>query len=54
VRVILDECVNRKLARELGGHDLRTVRQMGWSGVKNGALLLVSVRDRQDANQPND
>jgi hypothetical protein len=37
--VLLDECVPRKLKRELPGHDVRTVTEMGWSGIKNGPLL---------------
>jgi len=39
VRVLLDECVPRQLKRELPGHDVRTVTEMGWSGIKNGPLL---------------
>lgn len=39
MRVRLDECVPRQLKRELPGHDVRTVYEMGWSGVKNGPLL---------------
>ena len=39
MRVLLDESVPRKLARELVGHDIRTVSQLGWSGTKNGELL---------------
>jgi len=39
MRVLLDECVPRQLRRDLEGFDVRTVRDMGWSGVKNGALL---------------
>ena len=39
MRVLLDECVPRKLKLELSGHDVRTVTEMGWSGVKNGPLL---------------
>ena len=39
MRVFLDECVNRKLARELIGHDVRSARQLGWHGLKNGTLL---------------
>jgi hypothetical protein len=39
VRVLLDESVPRKLARELVGHEVRTVAQLGWSGTKNGELL---------------
>lgn len=39
MRVLLDECVPRKLRRELPGHEVRTVVEMGWDGTKNGALL---------------
>src|SRR2546425_10199606 len=39
MRVLLDECVPSQLARELFDFDVRTVQQMGWSGIKNGALL---------------
>jgi hypothetical protein len=39
VRVLLDECVPRRLRRELPGHDVRTVTEMRWSGIKNGPLL---------------
>lgn len=37
--MLLDECVPRKLRRELSGHDTRTVAEVGWSGMKNGPLL---------------
>jgi hypothetical protein len=40
VRVLLDECTPRKLRRDLPGHEVRTVGEMGWGGTKNGALLL--------------
>ena len=39
MRVLLDEQLLRRLARELTGHDVRTVQQQGWSGLKNGELL---------------
>jgi hypothetical protein len=39
VRVLLDEQLPRQLARELVGHDVRTVQQQGWAGLGNGALL---------------
>lgn len=40
MRVLLDESVPRKFARELVGHDVQTVAQLGWSGTENGELLL--------------
>lgn len=39
MRVLLDECVPKQLKRELPGHDVRTVTEMGWSGIKKGPLL---------------
>jgi hypothetical protein len=43
VLVLLDEHLPRKLGAELTGHDVRTVRQMGWSTLRNGALLRAAV-----------
>lgn len=45
MRVLLDECVPRQLKRELSGHDVRTVTEMGWSGIKNGPLLRRAAPD---------
>ena len=39
MRVLLDEQLPRQLARELIGHEARTVQQQGWAGLKNGELL---------------
>ena len=39
MKVLLDECVPRPLNRNLTGHTVMTVGQMGWSGLKNGTLL---------------
>jgi hypothetical protein len=41
MRILLDECVPRPLKRELKGHWVRTVPQMGWSGKRNGRLLKL-------------
>jgi hypothetical protein len=37
--VLIDESLPRDLARALTGHEPRTVRQMGWTGLGNGKLL---------------
>ena len=39
MRVLLDECVPRGLRQELSGHEVKTVAEMGWAGIKNGVLL---------------
>jgi hypothetical protein len=38
----LDECIDRRLAREFVGYEVKTVPQMGWAGVKNGQLLTLA------------
>ena|ERR1700728_3288257 len=38
MRVLLDECLPRRLRSELTGHYVQTAAQMGWAGVKNGQL----------------
>jgi hypothetical protein len=42
VRVILDECVDWRLARDLTGHDVKAARQMGWAAIANGELLKLA------------
>lgn len=43
MRLLLDECVPKRLKHELLGHDLKTVQEMGWAGVKNGALVTLAT-----------
>lgn len=49
MRLLLDECVPRKFLRGLVGHDARTVRQMGWSGKRNGELLSLMLSNGFEA-----
>ncbi len=35
MRVLLDECLPRRLASELLAHDVVTVPDMGWAGKSN-------------------
>jgi PIN like domain len=39
MRVLIDECVPRRIRGHLPGHDVHTVPEMGWSGKKDGELL---------------
>ena len=39
MRVLLDECVDRRLAADIQGHDVKTVPEAGWAALKNGDLL---------------
>ena len=41
MRLLLDECVPLRLKDDLAGHDIHTVREMGWSSKRNGELLRL-------------
>jgi Domain of unknown function (DUF5615) len=40
--ILLDECVPRPFRTELPDYDIKTVPEMGWSGVTNGNLLRLA------------
>ncbi|WP_013321206.1 DUF5615 family PIN-like protein [Gloeothece verrucosa] len=42
MKILLDECIDRKLAREFVEYEVKTVPQMGWAGIKNGQLLSLA------------
>jgi predicted nuclease of predicted toxin-antitoxin system len=42
VNVLIDECLDWRLARVLPGHNVKTVQDMGWDGVRNGRLLTLA------------
>lgn len=45
IKILLDECIDRKLAREFVDYEIKeikTVPQMGWAGIKNGQLLVLA------------
>ena len=44
MRVLLDECVDRRFAMDVVGHDVKTVPDMGWATIKNGELLALAER----------
>jgi len=44
VKILLDECVDERLVHDLAGHDVLTVRQMGWKGKQNGELLALAEK----------
>ena len=42
MKLLLDERVTRYLKRDLIGHDVSTVDEAGFKGLKNGALLRAA------------
>lgn len=43
VRVLLDECVDWRLGRELVSHEVKTARQTGWATLKNSRMELLAL-----------
>src|SRR3954463_8341987 len=45
MRVLVDECVDWRVIRDLHPHDARTVKQLGWKGNDDGSLLARAAAD---------
>ena len=45
MQILLDECVPKRLKRQLLNYQIRTVVKMGWSGKKNGELLKLMQQE---------
>ena len=48
MKILLDECVTKKLKRHLTEFEVKTVVEMNWSGMKNGSLMKVAVEENFD------
>lgn len=44
-RILLDECIDRRLARQISGHEVKTAPEMGWAGLDNGELLAKAEKE---------
>ena len=43
MKVLIDECIDWRLSRDIVGHEVKTARQMGWSAIQNGELLELAA-----------
>ena len=48
MKILLDECVTKKLKSYLAHHEIYTVTNMKWNGLKNGKLLNEAVKEEFD------
>lgn len=48
MKILLDECVTKKLKKLLPSHECFTVTEMKWNGLKNGKLMEKCVENRFD------
>jgi predicted nuclease of predicted toxin-antitoxin system len=45
MRVLVDECVDWRIVRELRPHDAKTVKQLGWEEVDDASLLARAAAE---------
>ena len=45
MKVLLDECLPKKLKREVKADLVKTVPEVGWASKKNGELLRLAEQD---------
>lgn len=45
MKVLIDECLPKKLKREVNAEFVRTVPEVGWASVQNGALLRLAQQE---------
>ncbi|MDX2302235.1 MAG: hypothetical protein NW226_05510 [Microscillaceae bacterium] len=48
MKILLDECVTRKLKKSLAEFEVFTVAEMGWGGLKNGKLIQKTIENNFD------
>jgi predicted nuclease of predicted toxin-antitoxin system len=49
MRLLLDENLPNRLKEDFPEHEIFTVRDKGWNGIKNGALLKLMLEENFDA-----
>ena len=45
LKVLLDECIDKRFAREIPQYIVKTVPEMGWAALKDGELLVKAQRE---------
>jgi hypothetical protein len=43
MKLLLDECVPEDLKDFISGHEVASVAEMGWKGIKNGELMRLAA-----------
>jgi len=49
MKLLLDENLPKKLKLDFPSHEVFTVREMNWNGIKNGELLKLMIENNFDA-----
>lgn len=49
MRLLLDENLRKRLKKDFSEHEIFTVRDQGWNGIKKGELLKLMIQHSFDA-----
>ena len=49
MKLLLDENLPKRLKLDFTDHEIYTVRDKGWNGIKNGQLLKLLIENQFDA-----
>ena len=49
MRLLLDENLPKRLKQDFSEHEIYTVRDKAWNGIKNGELLKLLLENKFDA-----
>jgi len=49
MKLLLDENLPKRLKLDFTEHEIYTVRDKGWNGIKNGQLLKLLIENQFDA-----
>jgi len=48
MKILLDECVTKKLKPYFHRHNVFTVTEMSWNGLRNGSLMSKAIEENFD------
>jgi predicted nuclease of predicted toxin-antitoxin system len=48
MKILLDECVTKRLKPHLSDYEVYTVTEMKWNGIKNGELMTLCINNNFD------
>jgi predicted nuclease of predicted toxin-antitoxin system len=49
MKLLLDENLPKRLKADFTTHEIYSIRDKGWNGVKNGELLKLMIAEEFDA-----
>ncbi len=48
MKILLDECVTKRLKPYVSNYEVYTVTEMRWNGIKNGKLMALCIDNNFD------